>query len=485
MRLPLITKVLFDTWLKRFTLASIGPLLEFGFRFARTILLSRLLAPNEFGVAIAITVVISIAEQISDVGLNQIVLLEPASERGHILAAAHWLQIARGLLLSVGLVGVSMPIASLFGVSDNWPSFAVAALFPLVRSFGHLGVRQVQRDFDYRPVAICTATSSFAGLAAALIAVSFIRDHRVILIAFGCEALVYVALSHALASKPYEYKDHAALNEVLRFGLPLILNGAALAVVSQADRMLVGAVFGVEILGVYAVVMNLALTPISFIFQIFGGFGISMLLRSEDDRTKQNASIIWLIWFFALLGLLYSMFVGLSLDVLTPLIFGRHYTVPATVHALVTFITFLRVFNGAPTSILLSSRHTIQLVSANLMGTVGLLAAVLFIHFYPTLVALLIGILLGDLLSSVVLQRAVFNRLQYWKGYIFYYLAVAVSSVVVSTTLIVLMPEPTWTNRIIIGLLYLPSIIVVILELGRWWKLRSFQSPSSHEKRVS
>ncbi|MGA7383908.1 MAG: oligosaccharide flippase family protein, partial [Methylocella sp.] len=86
-------------WAGRISWAAVPPLVLFAARFGRTVILSRLLSPGEFGIAVAITIVITTAEVATDVGLEKFVILKSAADARRALAAAHALMIFRGLLM--------------------------------------------------------------------------------------------------------------------------------------------------------------------------------------------------------------------------------------------------------------------------------------------------------------------------------------------------------------------------------------------------
>jgi len=199
-----------------------------------------------------------------------------------------------------------------------------------------------------------------------LLLVLWIPDHRIILVSLGCETFLLVTLSHWLSPIRYECRAAASTaREVLRYGLPLTANGLALALISQADRILVAGTLGVETLAVYAVVVGLALTPISPLFEIFGTLGMSMMVRSKASTDEQLASFAWLMWLFSLLAFTYAAFVGLTLDLLAPLIYGPHYAVPQTWRVFITLTVFLATYRGAHTVLLLTQGHTGKLAIAN------------------------------------------------------------------------------------------------------------------------
>jgi PST family polysaccharide transporter len=459
-------------WAGRISWAAVAPLVEFAARFSRTVILSRLLVPGEFGIAVAITIVITTAELATDVGLDKFVLLKSAADARHALAAAQALQIFRGLLLFAAIAVLAVPAVRFFGIPQAVASFEFAALIPLVRSFGHLGIQQIQRDYDYRPAALTVTASSVAGLAvAALAAATVLPDHRVIILAFLVDAAVYAATSNILAHAPMRViPDRETLRQALAYGLPLTLNGAALAVISQADRMVVGRFFGMDILGVYAVVLGLAVAPISLLLQTAGTLGMSMLARSRDTPKRYFETYLWLTWFYAFLAFGYASFVGLTLDVLVPFVFGKAYAVGTDTVILISAIVFLRILRaGGPTVALLVSGATTRLMLANLMSVFGIAAAAGLAQVHPVLTSVLAGVLFGDVLTMVLLQWAAVAGIPNGLGSLWRCLAVAGAGVAILTTTLRILPDPSWINRgIVAASCALPAAILGWGVLWRW-----------------
>jgi O-antigen/teichoic acid export membrane protein len=458
-------------WAGRISFAAAVPLVIFAARFGRTFILSRLLVPGEFGITVAITIVIGTAELATDVGLDKFILLKSAADARQALAAAHALQIFRGLLVTAAIALLAVPAATFFGIPQAVASFKFAALVPLVHSLGHLGIKQIQRDYDYRAEALARTASSVAGLAvAALAAATILPDHRVIVLAFLVEAVVFAAASHLLAHAPMRViPDRETLRQALAYGLPLMLNGAGLALIMHADRMVVGRFFGMDILGVYAVTMSLAVAPTSLLLQTTVGIGISMLARSGDTPKRYLETYLWLAWFFAFLAFGYAAFIGLTLDVLVPLVFGKAYTVGTNTVILISAIVFLRILRGGPTVALLVSGATARMTLANLMSVFGIAVAAALAQVHPVLTSVLAGVLFGDVLTMVLLQWAVIARIPNGIGSLWRCLAVAGVGVAILTTTLRLLPDPSWTNRGIVAASgALPAAILGLGVLWRW-----------------
>jgi O-antigen/teichoic acid export membrane protein len=381
----------------------------YGSRFARNIILSRLLLPDEFGTAVAISVVIGLASLVSDVALDRFVMINSSPKA---LSAAHVLSVARGGLLALALLSFAPGAAILFGVPQFTVSFALAALVPLVQGFGHLSIKRMRLNFGYGPESASQLAANLVAVAALWAAAIVLRDHRAIVISFVTEALVYVILSHMLASTPYRVRTTKSMvHEALFFGLPLTLNGIGLAVISQLDRALAGYWFGVETLATYAVIISMSVVPVSLILGMFGPLGFSYLLSQEKETRIPFEKFRLLGFFFSTISVLYVLSVVLALDILTPIVFGSSFRVNPTVHIIVAAVVCLRLQrSGAPTIFLMASGLTGQLAILNLSAGSGLIVAIVMMAAHPTLESMLLGVLIGDAIAFAFFFYTVYKR---------------------------------------------------------------------------
>jgi O-antigen/teichoic acid export membrane protein len=238
----------------------------------------------------------------------------------------HTLQIGRAVIVAFGIVLCASPMAKLFGVPQYTPSFMLTSVVLLIRGFNHLGIKQTQRDYNYRPEAISTGVAQAISLTATVVTGYILRDHRAILVAFGVEGLVFAIMTHRLALLPFSVRaDPIIGREALAYGLPLIANGIMLAVMSQADRMLVGHYFGIEALADYAVILNIAVVPLSSLYRIVASVALAMLARDREVQRRLEASYLLVAWGFTLVGSVYACGMSLGLDIVVPLIFGKAY----------------------------------------------------------------------------------------------------------------------------------------------------------------
>ena len=460
-------------WVRRLTFTTGGTGAELVLRFLRTLFLSRLLSPTEFGVTVALSVVIFTSELVTDIGLGPFVLNRSEDGESKVLATAHSLQLLRGLVIA-GSIALSGPyVAQFFSVPQYAESFSLVSVFPLIRAFGHLGVKQVQRNYDYRLEAVSIGVSQVISLVATIIAGFVLRDHRAILVGFICEALVFTVMTHRLSPMHFSMSIDPGLGgEVLAFGVPLIVSGVATAIANQADRMAVGYFFGVQTLGVYGVILTVAMVPLGSVYRIIASVASSMLARDRAHTDQFAASYLLVTWGFIVLGFAYASGLALLLDIVTPLVFGPAYKVSASIQLLVSIIAFTRILRWSTTLLLLAAGATRKLAIANIVNGIGLMLGIGVVILRPALSSVLIGVLVGEIMSNIVFQRAALHILPSARRLI---QQANLFSVLCGGFIVVglaVMPEPTWNKRLMLAAIFMLPAIMALLGLLRSWKRR-------------
>jgi O-antigen/teichoic acid export membrane protein len=466
-------------WIARISFTAAGTGLELALRFVRTLFLSHLLTRAEFGVTVAISVVIFTSELVSDIGIGPFVLNKSENASVQVLATAHTLQIVRGLILASGILLSASFVAQFFGVPQFRQSFMLVALVPFIRAFSHLGVKQAQRNYDYRPEAISTIISQLVSLIAAIAAGYLLHDHRAILVAFIVEAIVFTLASHQLTPTPFSAKvDPEVGREALSYGLPLMVSGLAGAIASQVDRMMVGYFFGVEVLAGYGIILTVAMVPLSSVYRIASSIASAMLARDRNAPERLEASYMLTTWAFILLGFGYASGLALGLDVVTPLVFGQAYKVGGAVHLLVSLIAFMRVLRWSATLLLLALGATRRLALATIINGFGLLIGVTLVIVRADLSSVLVGVLIGDFLSYVVFQHTVLERIPAARRAIHISNIMGAISGMTLAVGIFLLPEANWINRqMLAGVLALVAPFIIYGLLRSWKRREEIREP--------
>ena len=445
-------------WGKRSLIVALGPVVSLGSRFLGNVLLSRLLIPQEFGTAVAISVVLGLIGLVTDLALDRFVIVNSSTQA---LAAGQAISVIRGASLALVLFFGAPFIAVMFKIPQFTSSFAFAALFPFILGFTHLGIAQMKKYHNYTPSTVTGAIGSIANLTVTALLAVVLRNHWALLAGFLAEATAIVIVSHLLSRTPYQWRTNKEmLRAALVFGLPLTFNGFALATMSNLDRVFVGSIFGVEMLGRYAVILNMGITPTSFILSIVGTLGLPYLLSSRTGESSVSLEKYrLLVLICSALATLYGVWVVLTLDRLIPLIFGSTFSVTPLEHALIAGIAFLRLQRAASTNYLLTTARTTELALLNLAAVCGLSCGVAFSMLWPRLESMMIGIIIGDFIVFALFFFLSSARTASYEPIILINSAVAFATLAITAGMLMWTPQFTWQAR---------GSIFVVGFLGIW-----------------
>ncbi len=221
-----------------------------------------------------------------------------------------------------------------------------------------------------------------------------------------------------------------------------------------------------QTLAAYAVILTLSTLPTSLILRVFGGIGVSTLLQKKDGKASVLAERYGLLTFFSsLIGAGYALTVALTLDWLTPLVFGPSYQVAQGAHVILVAIVYLRVLRGtAPTMFFLVTGKTGELAILNLISGIGIVIAFWLLHYWLSLETVLFGLLIGDLLGLIVMVFVSSARNLAPRMLSHVDLMMSAISVAIIVGAMVWRPESSWEARtevFLLGLLGIGAQLVV------------------------
>jgi O-antigen/teichoic acid export membrane protein len=380
----------------------VSPFGAFSLRFVRTLVLSRLLMPDQLGAAILLLSMLTACELVTDVGLGRFVMVADKWERAQTVAAARQITIVRGALLAALIACFAPELAAVFGAPALAGSAAWLGLISFTYSLKNWRLDQVQREYRYGPEAITTILSGCAAVLALVPGFLLWHDHRVILLSLFSEVATYAVLSHVLVPhEAVEKVDPSVRRAALAYSLPLMANGVCLMLIKQLDQIVVANFFGLTTLAVYALGFNLAVTPSSPLQAISQKIGLPLLgnTRASIERYRRTSTLI--VLGMTLLAAAYALPVGLALDYVVPALYGGQYKLAPGFATFAMLSAYLRLCRSGPTMLLLQRGATGLLAVGNMVGGVGALGGLLGGFVFRRLDCVMAGFALGDLASFV------------------------------------------------------------------------------------
>lgn len=304
------------------------------FGFLNTIIIARLLAPEDFGiVAIGLTAM-QILTNLSDIGVSQAVIRFRDADRDD-LDTLFTLSAIRGALIAGVLLAAAPIAAHFYGDPRVFWVFAGVALFPATTGFINPRFYEFERLLDYSKEFIAAVVNKLAGVIVSIIVAVIFRSYWAIILGLATNGLVQLALSYLM--RPYKPRiSFASLNRVLGFSGWLTGVGLMSALNNKLDPLVLARAVGVTGAGHYFMGLQLAELPTREIAfpatrAIYPGL-------SELQEEPRRANLAFLTGVEAMAAIAMPAAIGFALVAreLVPLLLGDKWTDAVPVVEIIT-----------------------------------------------------------------------------------------------------------------------------------------------------
>lgn len=254
-----------------------------------TILVARLLTPQDYGLVEMSAIYIGFAELFNEFGIGAaIVQREKLST--NLLRATYSFALLLGLCFTL----ISLPIAHLLASFFNEPRL-VMVVYILSITFIISSAKNVQRN-------LMTRRMEFAAMARIEVIArigSSLLTYYCAWIGLGYWALVVMYLSfNGLQALLYFYhvrilpgkiESVSQIREVLKFGGQVMLSRIIRYFAIRIDTMIVGKMLGTSLLGTYSMALNLGNKPVDKVMAIMNQVFFPLFSKTRRDEDKLRA----------------------------------------------------------------------------------------------------------------------------------------------------------------------------------------------------
>lgn len=326
-------------------------------RVGSNLIMTRLLAPEMFGVMSIIMVVQFTITLLSDIGIKTGVIQSRRGEEPAFLRTAWTLEIARGALVWMLclLMALGIHLAGTWGwlvPGTAWAApelpiaIAVATSTSLIAGFQSVNVFTAARRIEPKRIAVIELSSQVTGIAV-MIGLSLVwRSVWPLVIGGIVSSLVTVAASHrVLPGGPSRLGlDASVVRELLAIGGWIIVSSFAYALAINMDRIVLAGYVSSAELGIYAIALNIVsmveAVGVRFVVAI-GLPALSETVRNQPHRLREQ--MLRLRWPFDLGMLAAAGLLCATGQMIITILFDPRYTAAGPMLQILSFtLVFMR-----------------------------------------------------------------------------------------------------------------------------------------------
>ena len=255
-------------------------------RMVVALILARLLAPHDWGLAAMVLVIAGFVVVFTDSALGTALIQRPNLSDAD-RSTVFWMSAAIGVLLCVVGVAAAGPIASFYGDPDVEPLFVVLSFGFLITALGTTQSALFVREMNFRVLELRQIAATVVGAAAGI---------AIALRGYGAWAIVAQQVAEATAStallwylSPWRPSRTFSVASIRRLG-GFAGNVFAENLLYQAGRslsgLLIGRFLGAAALGVYGLATNVILMPFSRIAGPLQQVFFPAFSRMSNDKAR-------------------------------------------------------------------------------------------------------------------------------------------------------------------------------------------------------
>jgi len=268
-------------------------------RLGSNLILSRLLAPDLFGLMALVYVFITGLHLFSDVGIGTSIIQNKRGDDPDFLNTAWTMQVIRGVILAIGCFLIAWPVAIFYdkpgqAVSLLW-LIPIVGLNTIFEGFNSTALYSLSRQMAIGKLAIFELGIQIIAIVLMVVWALISHDIWALVVGNFVSVLFKLVWSHLLVkeSRNRFAWEPTAVKSIFSFGKWIFVSTALTFLSEQADRLILGRLITFSDLGIYGIAFTLADIPRQVLLAISGKVLFPAFSRLADlPRAEFRAKIL-------------------------------------------------------------------------------------------------------------------------------------------------------------------------------------------------
>jgi O-antigen/teichoic acid export membrane protein len=290
--------------------ASVWSILEYGFamglRIVSSLVLTRLLVPAYFGEITLVTTLTVGINLLSDIGLAPSVIQARRGDDPVFLNTAWTIQVLRGILLWLVALALSWPMAVFYRDPQLKLLLPILALSTLIGSFNSTNLLTLSRHMGVKRLFAIDGSTALVSLIVTIVW-AFIHPSVWAIVGGQLASTVYrLGISFIPAVAPgirnsFRW-DKESVHNIVHFGRWILISTGFWFFASQADKLILGRLISLTLLGIYGLAYQLSDVPRAIILALGQRVAYPFIAKIIHEPIDQFRAKFLRYRFYALLA---------------------------------------------------------------------------------------------------------------------------------------------------------------------------------------
>ena len=394
---------------KRFSINSILTIFLFGFskiiQLASNLILTRILAPEAFGLMAIVNVIIIGLDMVSDFGIRTAIIQKKNADEIAFVRTAWTLQILRGIILFFIALIIAYPLSKVYGNPILFGLLMLAAFSPMFRGFQSIGFEYAYRKQELSRITFLELFSQFIAFVLTIVLAVHMQSVWALTLGALLQPLTRAVLSHIYLPGSIKLGvDKAHFSAIFKFGKWIFASTLLTYFAGKGIVALQGLFIDIQTLAYLSIASTFAWLVGDLVMkmssQVFFPYLADTIRNNKDEFHKKLVQVRFLVLLASIPAFCFVSFIAYYLiDILYDeryLESGKYLVLLALNGAMALFVT------PYPNAILAmghsKTRFYLMLISASLK-IIGLIIG----FFTADVIGMIVGMGCGSFLSSFLI----------------------------------------------------------------------------------
>lgn len=264
-------------------------------RIGNNLILTRLLAPEAFGIIGVITAISVVLAMLTDMGFTAFIVRSQNGDDSRFLNVVWTVRLIRSIALTVLMFAFAGPLAAVFGKPQlEAPIMASAFLF-FLEGLRALSITSALRQRRVSFVSVVEFAVAVIQIAVTIAAALVLRNYWAIICGMYAGAIANLIFSYAFFPG-YRHRltfDKTLQKELWAFARVVIVSSVITVILGQADKVFIGRTLSLDALGLYMLAVSITGTAMQLIMTYVG----RVLLPTYAEAGRQSTAALAAIYY--------------------------------------------------------------------------------------------------------------------------------------------------------------------------------------------
>ena len=334
------------TWL------GTGSFAEQATRFARNMVLARLLAPGAFGTMAIVLSTSSVIHSITDIGVREAIIQNPRGAERRYIGAAWWLSLARAASLYALIFLLAPWMSRFYGNPELSLLLRVVGLGVILDGAASSNVYVAMKEMKFARWAAISNGGGILGVVITVILSFFLRDVWALALGALSEGVSRCVLSFIICPYLPSFSwDREAGRDLLHFSKGLFGLSFLNLIFMRTDVFVLAKMRSSAELGLYVMAISLVQTPTGFAMNLLGQTLLPTFAHVQGNEPRIRRILLKVTKLLVFLGLPALVFVFFCGRSILTLAYGRSYGAAAWPLMIASCVALANLLNGQITTI--------------------------------------------------------------------------------------------------------------------------------------